>query len=124
MSSYFLDSDVIIDYLNNIEKSATFIDKIILESEVVCVSVITVAEVYSIPLNKTEKEKIERIFEKITIIVDDYNIAVLAGSYRQRTRRGLADCMIAASVKLKNSILVTRNKKDFGVLSIKIISPF
>ena len=57
----------------------------------------------------------------------DETVAEIAAQYRQQFRRKekqvyLIDCLIAATAKLYNLTLVTKNTKDYPMKDIKVIS--
>lgn len=122
--NYFFDTDVIIDYLKGVDKSINFIDNILEKGKNIYISVIVVAELYSINLKPSDKKILINLFNSIEIIPISYQLAIKAGELRAKYKQSLADCLIAASTKELESILITRNKKDYELMRIKLIAPF
>lgn len=122
--SYFFDTDVIIDYLKGVDKSLNLIDDILEKGKDIYISVIVVAELYSVNLKPSDKKTLINLFNSIEIIPINYQLAIKSGELRAKYHRGLADCLIAASVKELKSTLITRNKKDYELMGLKVITPF
>ena len=55
----------------------------------------------------------EEIVPSLTMVPLDYDTAIIAGELRGRYKLSLGDSIVAATVLSKNSILVTRNVRDF-----------
>lgn len=122
---YFLDTDILIDYLKGVKKTVDYINRILDKNNTVFfTSVIVVAELYSVHLDKNEKTLIENVFSSIEVVSVDYEVALIAGDLRARYKIGLADCLIAASAKKMRATIVTRNQKDYRVMRVKVITPF
>lgn len=60
-----------------------------------------------------KKSKIDNILRNLSIIPIDSQIARLSGFFKRKYNVSLPDALIAATSYLTNSILVTRNIKDF-----------
>ncbi len=122
---YLLDTNIIIAYLHNIAPVCHLVEKWLSEKKV-HLSVITVGEIFS-KYQAEELIKIEGLFEKIDCLPIDIMVAKTAGLYRQKFRKqkklALPDCLIAATAKLYNLILITANIKDFPMKDIKILHP-
>lgn len=122
---YFLDTDIIIDYLKGVEKTVISIESVLEEKDAIFfTSVIVIAELYSVRLDKNEREIIEHLLKSIEVISVDYDMAIIAGALRARYKRGLADCLIAASAKKIGAVIVTRNQKDYRTMRMKIMTPW
>ncbi|MCL4377808.1 MAG: type II toxin-antitoxin system VapC family toxin [Actinobacteria bacterium] len=124
-SRLLIDSDVIIDHLRDI---GNFNDLINGSAKNICyVSVISLAEIYSI-LYFNEYEIVERLFLQLRTINVDSIIARLAGSYRMNFFKShsltIPDAIIAATAKINNTILITRNLKHFPMDDIEKIRPY
>ena len=66
---------------------------------------------------------------KLGVLRVDQPVAEIAGDYRQQfnhktTRIYLLDCLIAATAKLYNLTLVTRNTNDYPMTDITILNPY
>ena len=132
---YLLDTNIVSELARkNPNKSVI---EFILSLEKIIISVITVEEIeFGIQRvkNKTQKEFLlnwwlEFFQLEPDVILLDLKIAKLSSEFRASSEaKGKimqqADSIIAATAKLSNLILVTRNTKDFSNLGIKLLNPF
>jgi toxin FitB len=132
---YLLDTNIISELARkNPNKSVI---EFILSLEKIIISIITVEEIeFGIHRvkNKTQREFLMSWWSDFfqlepEVVLLDLKIAKLSGEFRASSEvKGKimqqADSVIAASAKLSNLILVTRNTKDFSKLGIKILNPF
>ncbi|MDH2998028.1 twitching motility protein PilT [Pasteurellaceae bacterium LFhippo2] len=58
------------------------------------------------------------------ILSIDKNVALCSAELHIPNKRPINDAYIAATAKMNNMILVTRNVKDFQMLELEIINPF
>lgn len=124
-SNVLIDTDIIIDHLRGVGNFSTIIDD---ESNNKChISVISMAEVYS-NLFPNEYEVVEMLLSVLKIVNLDSIIAKLAGNYRMKFYRShglkLPDAIIAATAKITETILVTKNLKHFPMDDIQKIKPY
>lgn len=125
MTTYLIDSDIIIDYLANRESAIVLIEKIIQQGELPAVSVLTEIEV-KIGLKDAQIPKVNKFFNALTIIPVTADIAQLAIEYiRFWGKKGetlhLVDASIAATAISNNLILVTNNKKDYPMKQLRLL---
>ncbi|MBI2086242.1 PIN domain-containing protein [Candidatus Daviesbacteria bacterium] len=122
---YLVDTNILIQAINQIEPDYGFIQKIILKNQLY-LSVIVVGEYLSRATPEEEKE-IEKLIVNFPVLSVNLEEARLAGLYRKKflkTKRGmLLDYFLAAQAKLNDLILATHNKSDFPMKDIKIITP-
>lgn len=123
---YLLDTDVMLEAFRGEEPIASRF-KSWIESGEIAISAVTVAEIVS-KASKEEKEKLDLLASKFGILAIDQVVAEIAGQYRQdfarkKKRVYLLDCFIAATAKLYNLTLVTRNYKDFPMKDIEVLPP-
>jgi len=123
---YLLDTNVMLEAFRGEEPIASRV-KSWIESGEIALSAVTVAEIVS-KASKEEKEKLDLLVSKFGVLPVDQVIAEIAGQYRQdfarkKKRVYLLDCFIAATAKLFNLILVTRNYKDYPMKDIKVLLP-
>jgi predicted nucleic acid-binding protein len=124
-SRIIIDSDIIIDHLRGFE----YLENITINSlsNTIMISTISIAEIYSL-LYFNEIEKVEKLISTFKVINVDSVIAKLAGKYRMIYYKShnllIPDAIIAASAKICNAILVTKNKKHFPMTDIDIIKPY
>jgi len=112
-----IDTDVIIDYLRSQAQAVAWLEG---ATEQLSISVISVAELYSGVREGSERAVLDTFLLAFDIIPIDERIASQGGLYRRDYGKshgvGLADALIAASVELRNAVLVTLNEKHFPML--------
>ena len=82
-------------------------------------------EVLGYKFRDAEEEKfIRSILGVFRIIYIDQRIAEMTIEIRKEARIKLPDAIIAATAKVTNLNLVTRNIDDFGKIKIQITNPF
>lgn len=116
---WLIDTNVLIDYLRNLPAAIKYIDKII-TTDICCISVITVAEIFAGVKDEKEHRLIESFLNIFEIIPLDNIIAREGGLYKREYGKsygvGLADALIAATCEKNNATLVTLNLKHFPML--------
>ncbi|MBU4299321.1 type II toxin-antitoxin system VapC family toxin [Patescibacteria group bacterium] len=126
VSQYLLDTDIIIDHLRTKTFSLKLIQKLQIEKCLFLISVITKAEVFAglsmadLKIQNQVKEFLDS-FQNIEI---NSQIAEKAGEFKRKYKVDLIDSLIGATAFFTNSILITRNLKDFQkIKEIKVILP-
>lgn len=125
MTTYLLDSDIIIDYLAKRERAIALIEQIIQQNQLPAVSVLTEIEV-KIGLKDAQIPKVNKFFDALTIIPVSGDITKLAiENIRFWRKKGkilhLVDACIAATAISNDLILVTNNKKDYPMKELKLL---
>lgn len=125
MTTYLLDSDIIIDYLAKREQAVALIEEIIQLDELPAVSVLTEIEV-KIGLKDGQIPKVNKFFDALTIIPVTNDIAEIAIEFiRFWAKLGkvlhLVDSCIAATAVTHDLILVTGNKKDYPMKELRLL---
>ncbi len=109
-----VDSDVIIDFLRGRPQAAAILEK---HSDRIILSAIVVAEVYAGARNDDERAILDRLLSLFRIVSVSPSIARAGGIYRQQYGRshgvGMADAVIAATVREEGAELVTCNVKHY-----------
>ena len=126
MTTYLLDSDIIIDYLAKREQAIALIEKIIQQGELPATSVLTEIEV-KIGLRDAQIPQVNKFFDALTIIPVTSDITKLAIEIIRFWRRKgktlhLVDACIAATAISNDLILVTNNKKDYPMKELQLSS--
>jgi predicted nucleic acid-binding protein len=122
-SGYLIDSNVVIDFLN--DKLVGEVRDLIFNIEPT-ISFITQIEIFS-TAKITEKEKLSLlIFVNQSVIYRvDNDIIEETINIRLANKIKLPDAIIAATAKVNNLILITRNTKDFkNIKGITLIDPY
>jgi predicted nucleic acid-binding protein len=111
---YTLDTNIIIYFLKGDAEVRKFLEEEISRGSRFFISAITEAELFGYPaITSEEALKIEEVLRTISIIPVDSQIARLAGFFKRKYKISLPDAIIAATGYLTNTILLTRNIKDF-----------
>jgi predicted nucleic acid-binding protein len=124
VSTYLLDSGIIIDTLNGKRGRRELIEKLIEDgAEMACCS-INVTEVYA-GLRPGEEAKTERLLGSLNFYLVTREIAKEAGGlqnvWRQQGRTlSLPDVSIAAVALANNLVLLTGNGKDFPMPALQL----
>ncbi len=103
------DTNILIDYLNGVEGSATELgrhrDRLI--------SVITWMEVLAGAHNEEEEDVIEMFLREFRVVEITRNVAREAVAIRRAHKLRLPDAIVWATAHVESALLVTRNTKDF-----------
>lgn len=111
---YTLDTNILIYFLKGDLRVVKFLREKISGGSRFFISAITEAELFSYSeITSEEFTKIDDILKTLSIIPVDSQIARLSGFFKRRYNIALPDTIIAATTYLTNSILLTRNVKDF-----------
>lgn len=124
MTTYLLDSDVIINYFAKNQEAVAIIEQIS-QLEAPGVSVLTVVEV-KIGVKDAQVAKVDKFFNALKIIPVTEEIAKLAIEFiRSFAKLGkilhLVDACIAATAVTHDLILVTSNKKDYPMKELRLL---
>ena len=110
MIKRLLDSVILIDHLNGIEKATRFILE--LQPEQTAVSVITRAEILA-GLREDDKKVVLPLLDQYKLLIIDQPVADMAADLRRVHRWKLPDAFQAALALHHKIKLTTRNTKDF-----------
>ena len=114
---FLIDSDVIIEYLRGSEQAVRYLES--LEGGL-CVSAITVAELFAGVRDDDEEAALERFLGAFDVIPIDQALARLGGlcrrSYQPGYGAGLADAFVAMSAESAGAVLVTFNNRQHPMI--------
>jgi len=112
--SILIDTDIVIDFLRGKEQSVSYFKA---NSDFICFSAITVAEIYAGIRGREEEIAVEHLFSIFPVIETSHKIAVEAGKlvkqYRPSHSVELPDAIIAATCIISKSELNTLNIKHY-----------
>jgi len=111
MIKRLLDSVILIDHLNGIDKATRFILK--LQPEQTAISVITRAEILA-GLEEEDKKVVVALLDQYKLLIIDQPVADMAADLRRVHRWKLPDAFQAALALHHKIKLTTRNTKDFN----------
>ena len=119
---FLVDSDVIIEYLRGREQAILYLESL---EGALCVSAITVAELYCGVRDNDEEEALERFLSAFDVIPIDQAIARLGclcrRTYQPGYGTGLADAIVAMSAESAGAALVTFNKRHYPMIDDLVI---
>lgn len=111
---YTFDTNVFIYYLNQDIGVVKKVDEIVSTNAIIYFSTISEAEILSFSgLQAEDFVKIDNNLSTLNIVNVDSRVARIAGFLRRNIKIKIADSIIAATALATQSILLTRNTKDF-----------
>jgi predicted nucleic acid-binding protein len=111
---YLIDTNILIDHLRGEALATQFLTNVETGRTKACISVLTAYELLTVPhLQAGETREIERLLTLLPSLAITPRVARLAAEFRRRYQTDIADALIAATAKIRNAMLVTRNLKDF-----------
>ena len=117
-----VDTDVMIDFLRGNPKAAIIIKK---HSNNIILSSIIIAELYAGVRGEKELQILDDLTSIFRVIPISATLARVGGLYKNQYAKshgiGLADAIIAATVKSENAVLKTLNVKHYPM--IKNLAP-
>lgn len=121
---YLIDTNILIYFLQG-EKVAVSFFKKIMEDDL-CISLINKIEVLSFPdLSEDEERDINQFLLNFVTLNVDNLIAEETIRIRKKYRLKLGDALICATSMMHDTILVSRNEKDFiKVKGLKYLNPY
>jgi predicted nucleic acid-binding protein len=121
---FLIDTDVVIEYLRGSEQAIRYLEGL---EGVLCISAITVAELYSGVRGEREEAALERFLGAFEVIVIDDALARLGGlcrrDYWPKHGTGLADALVAMSAETAGAVLVTFNKRHYPMIT-NVVVPY
>ena len=113
---YLVDTSLIVDYLRENKKSASFLNSL----NKVIISTITVAEIYQGAKNKKDLKSIKKLFKFFKILPIDEKISQLSlkllEKYTLSNGLLILNSIIAATAMQNNLTLITGNFKHFKMI--------
>lgn len=113
------DTNILVDYLQGIEKASNELN----QYKDPQISVITKMEIL-VGTTEEEEETIREFLNNFTIVNLNEEICEIAISIRKKHKIKIPDAIIWATAKYNNSLLITRNTKDFPSHSSDIKIPY
>jgi predicted nucleic acid-binding protein len=113
------DTNILIDYLIGHNEARLIIE----QYENPQISIITKMEVL-VGTTEDNEEIIREFLDNFTVIPLNEEIAEIAIEIRKNNKIKLPDAIIWATAKYNNSLLITRNTKDFSMHSSDIKIPY
>lgn len=126
-ASVLVDTDILIDISRGVVEALTALDQLELEYELT-VSVITQMELVVGCRNKTELRALAQFLRRFVILPVNEDVSRAAVNFltRYRLSHGLliADALIAATAMQANSLLVSKNQRDYRFIEGLRLLPY
>ena len=122
-----VDTDILIDFFRGVESSKSFFRDILSHRISAFISVVTEAELLSgEECNDMDKKiKIEALLGFLNKVDVDSYLAQKSGYLRRTYKISIPDAIIAATALKLNTVLYTRNLKDFNkIQGLNVKSPY
>ncbi len=124
MSSYLLDTDVLVDYFKGQSQAVTTIKTLAGGGHTLALCCINLAELYA-GFSEQQREKTRPFLDRFAYFDITPNAARLAGEFRHRyARSGIAlattDTLIAATAVENGAYLATRNRSHFPMPEVRL----
>lgn len=124
MSTYFIDTDVLIDFLRGNQKARGLLLSLAERTAVNC-CVVTVAELCA-GMRESEEQATLALIDSMIVAPVTREIAEKAGQLK-RGAKGYAleldDCLIAATAMAESAALVTRNSRHYPFDGLNLLVP-
>jgi tRNA(fMet)-specific endonuclease VapC len=122
-----VDTDVIIDYLNQLPAARSVLTQLVSDGDTICTCDVVLAEVYS-GLDVQAMPAAAEFLDATEYLVTSPDMAKQAGTWRfNYARRGIqlatADVLIAATATAHRATVVTRNARDYPIPELVLLSP-
>jgi predicted nucleic acid-binding protein len=115
-----IDTNILIDYLNGLDKAKDELARY----KTPAISIITWMEILIGAFSKTEEDDLRNFLSKFHLYDVSTEIAENAVKVRKQYKIRLPDAIIWATALHSNTILVTRNTKDFSKNEPSIRIPY
>lgn len=109
MTSFLLDSVIVIDYFNQVPQAHSFLDQ---HADHSVLSVVTAAEVL-VGVEERGEPVVLQFLDRFSLLNVKQDVALSAARLRRRHGWALPDAFQAALAQKHNLQLATRNTKDF-----------
>lgn len=113
------DTNILIDYLIGYDQAKQEIE----QYETPQISIITKMEIL-VGVTEENEEVVREFLESFCVISLNEEISDIAIAIRRKNKIKLPDAIIWASAKFTNSLLITRNTRDFSTHSSDIKVPY
>lgn len=126
MSSYLIDTSVLIDYSRNVEPTRSRVQAMIAAGDDLCTCAVVVAEFYT-GLTPIERPAWDAFLGSFRFLQSNWQDAVAAGLDRYTNARvgrqlAVTDMLIASAARAAGAVIVTNNPKDFPLPDVQVIS--
>ncbi len=123
---YLIDTDVLIDVTKGREPALSWVAGALARRSILCSCAITIAE-YFAGQPRGDYPARDAFIDSLLYLETPHEVAEAAGDYRRSfARRGIQlstqDVIVAATARHHEAALVTRNRKDFPMEDVRVMS--
>ena len=125
MALFLLDSDAVIDWINEFLPSKALIDELVDRDEVLATCDVVLTEVYA-GLGVEDEERSRSFLDSLLYLQTPRSAAEQAGRWRfANARRGFSfsayDMLVAAIAAAHNATVVTGNVRDYPMADVSLL---
>jgi predicted nucleic acid-binding protein len=126
MARFLLDTDVIVDILNQQPRALQFLQRVSEINDSICVCTVVLAEIYS-GLGERQTPRAENLLTVSEYLTPSEAITKQAGAWRYLyARRGIqlstTDVLIASTALAYDATVVTRNTRDYPMPEVSVLA--
>lgn len=124
---FIIDTDILVDHLRGYYKAKDFIEKLYADELQGYISVVSVIELFAGKkiISQSDVDKIIKLLGMFNKIDVNFSIAKKSGEFVRKYNCSIPDAIIAASAKILNLKIITRNKKHYEMIrEIEIKIPY
>ena len=127
LSTYLLDTTVLIGHLRGLEQVTRFILDLITEGHAVGTSCVSIAELHH-GARPNERKDVQALIDRLEFLETTAEASTRAGKYQARLRgEGVtlhtADALVAGTARAHGAILLTDNEADLPVRVLRVVRP-
>ncbi len=122
-----IDTDILIDHFHGHQAALNFLSQQAAQGETLAISVVSITE-FSGGMRPGEEFRTAKLLKLFTVLDLNEAIAYQAGVYLRQFRAShkleLGDALIAATAKLNQATIVTRNQKHYPMPDLTVVVPY
>lgn len=127
LSTYVLDSTVLIAYLRDIPPMASVLQRLLADGHTLGTTCVNLAEIER-GLRPRERKRTQSLLDRLRFLETDREGARRAGSYQAEwAKRGRTihtpDALVAGTARAHGAVVLTHNTVDFPMVDLRVVHP-
>ncbi|MBA2273702.1 MAG: PIN domain-containing protein [Actinobacteria bacterium] len=127
LTTYLLDTTVLIGHLRGLEEVTRFILDLLTEGHTLGTSCVNIAELHH-GARPHERKDVQVLVDRLEFLETTPEASTRAGKYQARLRGEgttlhTADALVAGTARAHGAILVTDNEADFPMRDLRVVRP-